>query len=217
MNFVVGIPRLLQRDLFMESLDSIRKSSLQPKRLIVVDNGGDLPDIADGRAITLIWPEKNLGVAASWNLIHKLAAPLPLILLNDDCAVAPDTFEMMMAEPGPAVVCAWGYACIRIDHEIWTQVGDFDERFWPAYCEDADHRHRCKVAGVKYVDWDPEPRVEVSPGRTRSAQGLLHGKPVPSLYEEPWFHQHIQWNKSYYERKWGGPVGQELFKRPFGG
>jgi hypothetical protein len=212
--FVVGLPHLYEHGFLRECLESIQKSSLQRKRVIIVDNSGTLS--MDVPGISLVRPEKNLGVAASWNLIHKLAAPLPVILLNDDSSVAVDTFEKMMDVPGPAVVCAWGYNCVRIDHEVWQEVGDFDETFFPGYYEDADHRHRCKVAGAKYVDWDQEPTVEVAPGRRRSAQGIVHGKPVPDLYETAWFKERIEANKQYFEKKWGGPVGRELYRRPFG-
>jgi glycosyl transferase family 2 len=214
--FVVGIPFLAEQELLMECLRSVWGGTAHPSRVILIDNGGFLPESLRSSLTSLIRPEQNLGVAASWNLIHKLAAPLPVVLVNDDTALAPDTLERMMVTPGPAVVCAWGYNCVRIDHEVWQEVGDFDERFFPAYYEDADHRHRCKVAGVKYVDWDPEPSVEVSPGRRRSAQGILHGKPAPPHYETPWFRERIESNKQYYEQKWGGPVGEELYRRPFG-
>lgn len=166
--------------------------------------------------VEVIRPVQNLGVASSWNLIHKLAAPLSTVLLNADCAVAHDTFEKMFEVPSPAIVCAWGFGCVRIDHEIWQKVGDFDDQFWPAYYEDADYRWRCKLADVEIVEWGFEPRTEVGPGRTRSVSGIVHGKldfgwPGPGTIQE-----HIEANKERFIAKWGGMPGEEKFLVPYG-
>lgn len=222
MDFVVGIPTLgAEQELLIEALDSVFSGNLRPTRVFVIENG-PIFECMDAN-VSVIRPVTNLGVSGSWNLIHKLAQPLPVILVNDDTAVASDTFVRMMAEPGPAIVCAWGYNCVRIDHEVWKQVGDFDEEFYPGYYEDADHRRRCRIAGVKYVEWDPEPSEEVSPGRRRSAQGLVHGKPdYPGRYQcwsgasFDWFRDRLEANKKYYEKKWGGGVECEIYRRPFG-
>ena len=216
MEFVLGVPRLSEQELLIEMLDSIFQSTWKPTRFFLVDNGSIQIFECMDQNIEIIRPVQNLGVAASWNLIHKLAAPLSVVLLNADCAVAPDTFEKMFDVPGPAIVCAYAFGCVRIDHEIWEKVGDFDEQFWPAYYEDADYRQRCKLAGVEIVNWDIEPSSLVSPGRTRSVNGIVHGKldfgwPGPGT-----IHEHIEANKARFVRKWGGMPGEEKFSVAYG-
>jgi GT2 family glycosyltransferase len=216
MKFVVGVPRLSEQELLIECFDSIFQSLVRPTRVFLVDNGPIQVFECMDQNIEVIRPVENLGTVGSWNLIHKLAAPLSTVLLNADCSVAPDTFQKMFEVPAPAIVCAYAFGCVRIDHEVWQRIGDFDEGFWPAYYEDADYRHRCRIAGVEIINWDIEPSEVVSPGRTRSVHGITHGKldfewPGPGT-----IHEHIEKNKARFVAKWGGMPGEEKFSVPYG-
>jgi GT2 family glycosyltransferase len=216
-NFVIGIPRLNEKELLIECMEGVLASTKSPVRLFVVDNGEEVMPIA-GVAhpdVQVIRPVANLGVSGSWNLLMKLARPLPIVLLNVDMKVAPDTFEKMFEVASPAIVCAWGFGCVRIDPEIWNRIGDFDERFWPAYYEDADYRRRCKLAGVHIHEWSFEPRTEVSPGRTRShASGMIHGKAEFGWRGPGDIGELIEANKRRYVEKWGGMPTEEKFENP---
>lgn len=213
--FVVGIPRRIPLgDILADTFDAISRSTILPSCVIVVDNGAlPLPTLLLG--VEVIRPRANLGCASSWNLLRKLSAPESIVLLNDDCAVAPDTFEKMYAHPEP-IVCAYGFACVRIDSEAWEKIGGFDEGFFPAYFEDADFRYRAELAGVPICEWGTYPREKIADGRERSAQGIVHGKPEPDEYKIAEFKARVEANKARYVEKWGGAPGCEKFLAPFG-
>ncbi len=178
-DFIVGIPRCDEpRDVLVQTLHAILASDRQPSRVLVVDNGTDrVPDDVLAELGTLpvdvIRPQRNLGCAGSWNLLHRLAAPLPVILLNADCAVAPDTFTQVLAWHPPAVVLAYAFGCFRVDEEVWRAVGDFDEAFYPVYFEDADYRRRLRLASVTVHEWPTTTASTPSPGRERATTGII--------------------------------------------
>ena len=61
-------------------------------------------------------------------------------------------------------------ACILVPRAIWEQVGGFDERFAPAYYEDADLAFAIRAAGYRTVY---EPRAVVT-----HLEGVSHGTDV---------------------------------------
>jgi hypothetical protein len=154
-------------------------------------------------------------------LLHKLAAPVPVILLNADCAVMPDTFERMLASTAP-IMCAYGFGCFLMSEAVWRDVGDFDEAFYPVYFEDTDYRFRCKLAGVALEEWAVSDLESIYPGRDRAPTGIVHGKHDPEGYQGwrgeklAWFNARWEANRQRYLAKWGGDVGQERFTSPFG-
>lgn len=224
-DFIVGIPRLNETTLFKETIAALDRSTWRPVHTYVIDNG-EVPLRPLGHGdISVIHPQSNRGCAGSWNLLHKLAAPLPIVLVNADCAVAPDTFERLFDTPTPALVCANGFSCFRMDEAIWTQVGEFDEGYWPVYWEDTDYRYRCKLLGVPIHEWDLEPRTKISEGREISARGITHGKAGDGGYNGwtgekfTWFYERLHANQARYVAKWGcvgGEAGHETFTTPWG-
>src|SRR5687767_1373632 len=116
---ILGIPTLCRHDLLRECIDTALASSHPPRLVYVVDNGGGFahPD----RRVRVVQPPVNLGVARSWNLLHKIADGVPLILSNDDIRFAPNTCAVALATPGPLVaVSAW--ACFLQREECWRAV-----------------------------------------------------------------------------------------------
>jgi len=212
--FIVGIPTVNEHELLYKAVESARNSSCRPRQIIIVDNGRDslvdeYEELAFG-PIQIVRGQRNLGVAASWNLMHKLAAPLPIILMNDDCVVAPNTFEKMFERIlvyGQQVVLAHGFACFTMKEEIWERVGDFDEGFYPAYWEDTDYRYRLKLREIPVDEWDT------------STTGIQHGKD-PANYQKwcehqrKWFFDNLALNRERYITKWGGPPKEETLWDP---
>ncbi len=49
-------------------------------------------------------------------------------------------------------------AAILISHDLWNQIGGFDERFAPAYCEDSDLAFEVRKAGYRVV-YQPKSKV----------------------------------------------------------
>jgi GT2 family glycosyltransferase len=213
--FTVGIPVVNEHDLLVEAIEAVSVSTMRPNRVIIVDNG-DLPwapsrDFHAQHGLHIARPQRNIGCAGAWNLIHKLAAPLTTIIINADCRVLPDTFEKMMEYPQPHIVAAYGFGCFRMDEAIWNSVGPFDEGFYPVYFEDTDYRYRLKLAGAPFIEWD------------HVLTGIKHGKDQPDGYQGwrgeklAWFHDCLEKNHRRYVEKWGGEHTKETFTIPFDG
>lgn len=211
--FVVGVPTLNGRNSLWKLLKSIESSKLQPKRVIIVDNGSngdckheDMQDWFFNRfhhLIEFITPTRNLGVASSWNLLHKLASTLPLIILNDDVEVAPETFARMLSVDAP-LVTACGFSAFLMREECWKTVGEFDEAFWPAYHEDDDILWRLKLAGIEPVAIECGVRHAESSTRKRFTED-----------EDRAFKLAWENGRDRFMRKWGGVPGCETFKTAF--
>ncbi len=149
-------------------------------------------------------PPENLGVARSWNLLHRLTYPHPLILSNDDIGFAPDTCQLALATPGPFVaICGW--ACFLQREECWRAVGEYDEALWPAYFEDNDYHYRMRLKGLDYV-------VPVGGAVTHARSSTLRG--LPDVHRQT-VARCFEANRAYYLRKWGGLPGEERFRIPF--
>lgn len=226
--FALGMLRYHEgwQDHFLrETFDAIEASSLKPEMVVFVDNGEEKLDRwpAWWLPTQVIRPRSPLGVAGGFNLIHKVAKPLPIILIGADLAIAPDTFEKMMEPEGPLMLCAWGMTCCRIDEEVWRAVGDLDENFYPAYYEDVDFMHRARLVETRILEWETFPRTTIYPGRESGPSGITHGKHDPEGYQGlrgeglKKFHDSVEANKQYFIRKWGDlPDAPVLYKRPFG-
>src|SRR5262245_38462868 len=202
--FALGIPTLCPHGLLRACIASALAGTRPPHVVFVVDNGGGFAH-PDAR-VRVLNPSANLGVARSWNLLHKVANRLPLIISNDDIRFAPDTCAIALATPGPFVaICAW--ACFLQREECWQAVGEYDERFWPAYFEDNDYHYRMRLAGLDYV---------VPAGGAVGHAGSATLQALPEVHRQRVAH-HFELNREYYARKWGGPPGAERFARPFDG
>jgi GT2 family glycosyltransferase len=200
--FFVGIPTLCRHDLLAECLGTLLAGTRQPHLVYVIDNGGGF-SYPDGR-VRVLSPPENLGVARSWNLLHKLTYPHSLFLSNDDILFAPDTCEIALATPGPFVaICSW--ACFLQREPCWQAVGEYDEALWPAYFEDNDYHYRMRLCGLDYV---VPSGGAVTHRRSSTLQALpeVHRATLARCFEA---------NKAYYLRKWGGLPGQERFRCPF--
>lgn len=200
--FVVGIPTLNRYDLLAQCLDSVCASSILPHRVIVVDNGGGFTT-SDPR-VEIIRPQCNLGVSASWNLIHQLAQPLAVVVINDDICLSPNLLQSLMECPAP-MATAFGWACFRQDHEVWEVVGPYDEQFWPAYFEDNDYAYRLKLAAVDRRELSGEGTSHIG-SATLAKMNVVDRKQLD--------HQ-VSRGRDYYLKKWGGLPGEERFARPF--
>lgn len=209
MKFFVGIPTVNERGLLERALDAIDLSSVTPERVLVVDNGCK-PWTTNRANVQLIRPERNLGCGGSWNLMHRLVAPHPIVIINDDCEVGQDTFERMLKFETAPVVLAHGYSCFVMKEEVWETVGEFDDSFYPAYWEDTDYLYRLKLLGIPHEGWD------------WSTNGIKHGKDYSNYQKwcaekRRWFQENLDNNRRIYEAKWGGEQGKETFTVPYNG
>jgi hypothetical protein len=105
-----------------------------------------------------------------------------------------------VAPGGPDFSC---FLISRACHERFA----FDEAFTPAFCEDLDMHRRLMLAGegcrifsinLPFLHHSSQTLKSVDAGkRARLEQGIAAG------------------SRAYYEKKWGGPVNQEIFWLPF--
>jgi len=223
---VAGIPTLNRYDLLEGAIESLCRGDVVPDRILVVDNGGNWEPSATSREpvpLEIIRPGRNLGVAASWNLLHRITAADELILLNDDVLVAPETLQRMVSCPQPFVavsdtpgfaarrhdpgVLVSDWACFLQRAEVWRDVGEYDEQFWPAYYEDADYDYRMRLAGQAVTRLPCE-------GLSHHVSSSLR-RISPEQRTE--FERAFRLNAIYYQRKWGGPPGTEQFLEPWNG
>jgi hypothetical protein len=236
MGFAVGIPYFrIREDIFRETIAGIRASSRRPDRFIIVVNGGTLPSIPDLGALVL-FQRSNIGVAASWNLIMRTAKRDPaitqVVLLNDDCKVAPDSLAKLVDDPWSVVLAHW-FSCWKLAMRTWEEVGPFDEQFWPAYFEDADYRARLDRAGIVPVEWPMEETATAIPGRTRKPSGIEHGFWAGPHEHRGWHGEQLavfnrcieanrarvvaKWNADPDELKWNKADGPNAYREPFNG
>jgi hypothetical protein len=224
MSFVLGIPRCAEPPaIFEATIAGVRTSAAQPIARLIVDNGDAPLEPVDGFEIER--PFKNIGCAGAWNLLCRTGFELgadSVILLNGDCAVAPDTFARMMASPR-RLVAAQGFSCFRIDRGLWQTIGEFDEAFYPAYWEDTDYRRRLALAGELVDEWPLKEIARPSYGRATYASGITHGWLIEGAgyqgsrgEKQAWFEERWKANRDRYVAKWGGLPGAETFRTPFG-
>lgn len=203
--FAVGIPTLNRYDLLERCLVACHSSSVKPERIVIVDNGGELQAGRD-----IIKPVRNIGVAASWNMIHRMVQPLDLIILNDDIEPGHNMFERMLTSPELFVTAneAHMFEAFLIRQPVWDAVGEFDETFYPAYHEDNDYAKRLTLANVDIGAPQSDGFTENGPSATKArfTQEQLND-----------FNAQFNAGRQYYVRKWGGPPHHETFTSPFNG
>lgn len=204
--FVVGIPTLNRYDLLEKCIAACWRSTVIPQRLIVIDNGGSL--VCENAHV--VRPMKNLGVAASWNMLHRVSQPLDLIILNDDIEPGRNLFERILEQPESFVTAdeSHMFGAFLIRREVWTSVGEFDETFYPAYHEDNDYFMRLRLAKIAIGCPRSDGYKENGPSATKArfTQEQLNE-----------FNAQFDYGRKYYVRKWGGPPHLETFALPFNG
>ena len=162
---LLGIPILNRLDLLKQLLDGL---DYPVQQLAIVDNspshgqhstlGPQLEQLRHSghphiRAIAIARPFRNLGVAASWNLILTSYPEASWALLaNNDIQFAPGVLAAAAAQidPGhpqflPLLPDPQSFSAFLITAKTWDHIGLFDTGFHPAYCEDLDYRDRLRA------------------------------------------------------------------------
>ena len=171
---LLGIPILNRPDLLAQLLESLDHPV---DHLAIVDNSV-LPQANPGKAsqtgptelqrylealcqlghplvnhIHVARPFRNLGVAASWNLILSSFPEAPIALIaNNDVRFAPGLLKSSLERmdacrpqvlhllPSPA-----SFSAFLLTALCWDRLGLFDPNFHPAYGEDLDYRDRIRA------------------------------------------------------------------------
>jgi GT2 family glycosyltransferase len=204
-SFQIGIPTIVRRDLLIPTIRFYKSKNFKDVTIHIIDNGGqDLSEIEN--LVNLIRPEKNLGVAGSWNLLCKIIFENNnnALILNDDvCVDYGETLVNSMINKYKGFVRATPDWCAFIlSKDLFNRVGKFDECFFPAYYEDKSYEYRMKLMGYK-INKNPL----LNPILYRSSSTL---EKVPQILESS------KKNKRLYQEMWGGIPNQEKYKKPYG-
>lgn len=156
------IPVLNRYDCLRNLLLSVRRSTIIPNRISIIDNGNNAlylrtatEDTYDSQqtSLDIFTPNEQMGVAESWNWFLR-NIPDPRIITNDDIEFAPETIEKMLnASYGFVAAAEAGYSCFLLRDEIVAKVGYFDENISPhyGYYEDEDYATRVLQLRIPYV------------------------------------------------------------------
>ena len=215
----VGIPTLHCYNRLTRLLQALDDSSCSDFTLdfTIVDNGGKLAESSWMEQISalksevhILIPPKNLGVSASFNVMLRLLGQC--IIANDDIMVSKEDIgalvqkadecpeSMFVGEQEGGWTIFWANRPGK-----WLSMGGFDENFYPAYYEDNDADRRLALADLH--------RTKVLlPSWSHDNSSTLHdGSREHKQAHWVSFHE----NGLYYQRKWGGMPGSEVFTTPF--
>ena len=206
-NFIVGIPTYNRADLLKPVL---KKYITLFEKIIVVDNG-DQNIRLDYEGVSIYNPGFNLGVAASWNLLCKLAFESYkkdwVLLVNDDVDLGYGTDvvnEAISRCKSGLAQSEYMFSVFLLSKSLYEKVGPFDNGFYPAYYEDSDYLYRMKLLGIRQ-DVDPA----LNPKLFRQSQTY---EKAPDMVNEA-----MKQNKERYILKWGGLPFLEKYNKPYEG
>lgn len=205
------------------SIHAVMRGSIQPTQVIVIDNSGNgsaalyLSETLRLFDNVFVWPQnRNIGVSAAWNMFHHNISKDYIVIANDDIQVHTYTLEALVtrAQVDETLPIIHGnndsgnaYSLFLLRHWAFKKIGDFDEKFSPAYFEDNDYARRLLLAGYdgyfeKAVTYD---HVGSSTLKKYTQQ------------EMEAHHRAFERNARYYRAKWGGMPGEERYTEPFDG
>ena len=206
MRFAIGIPTYNRFDLLESSLQKYLQD-FPNTHIHIVDNGKqNIPDYPN-TPITVHRPEKNLGVAASWNfLCREIYQEYEYaMILNDDVYLGYGTDlvnQVIDSHPNKMITSFISWSVFLLPKCFFQYVGHFDEIFYPAYYEDSDYIYRMKLLNVIHaVDKRLNPEIIR----------------ISMTYEkDPDFvNNAMQTNKQRYIDKWGNLPLLETYQYPY--
>ncbi len=214
MNIAIGIPTLNRADLLQENLADLAETFNDADALHIIDNGNQAISIPEKlHPITFLETvPTNLGVAGSWNKIMRRAfiegdADYVLIL-NDDIVLGKTRDiieEIIISKAEPWLLTGhYFWSVLLISKRCFEEVGEFDEKFFPAYYEDNDYAHRVTLHPDAALRMGQDPRLD--PIVKRNSMTIEKDKTLNKDFNK---------NKAYFVEKWGGLPGQVKFKNPF--
>jgi GT2 family glycosyltransferase len=164
------------------TIDRVWEVARLPTEVVVIDNGSPVTVPLTARVHRL---DDNRGVASGWNAGIALARGPVICVLNSDCMVTDGWDEALFEaattgrriafpytdhcdgkgfrRPDQAGTAGW---CFALHRDVFEEIGPFDERFNPAYCEDTDYWHRAWELGIEL---SPVPAARVVHARRTSA------------------------------------------------
>jgi GT2 family glycosyltransferase/glycosyltransferase involved in cell wall biosynthesis len=146
-------------DLTLRCLRALAASTL-PLQIVIVDNGSNdqtpkLLERLDG--VRILRNETNIGFLRATNEGAKAATADLMLLLNSDTEVGPTSLAAAI-ETLESSASIGAVVALLTRRSTFRELGGFDERYAPAYYEDADYCVRLWQAGLRVVY---EPRAVV--------------------------------------------------------
>jgi GT2 family glycosyltransferase len=210
----IGIPILNRLDFLQRCLQSIDHAA----EIVIVNNNSidrgfsrDLQELAEGRQITVLHQARNLGVAASWNLILRTGFERGhhwVFIGSNDTFLTPGSIRAALDMPKDPAVGVWNLReanFFLINKATVDSVGWFDENFYPAYKEDQDYFYRCRLSGLKWVEVP-------GAGASHIGSATIHSNPDYHAHNQ---NTHFNWNLNHYKMKWGGDARDEQYTTPY--
>jgi GT2 family glycosyltransferase len=201
----LGIPTVNQADYLNQALE-VYKDTFHGRHIYIIDNGRQNIN-RPYQGIKILVQPKNIGVAASWNIICRVAFAsgyTHVVIINDDviCEKYADLLEDYIDDVQAGLFIGYkNWSMFVISYDTFNAIGEFDENFKGAYFEDNDYLWRCKQAGIII-----EQTELMNPEQYQQSMSI---KTDPSLNE------HFENNKAYYIKKWGGVPTEEKYIKPF--
>lgn len=208
-SFAIGIPTVNRADLLLPALEKY-VWDFPNTDIHVYDNGvQNIPTLIGEKEIQVHGGTgENIGVAASWNfMLHKIYEKHEYaIILNDDVYLGKTEYvtDLIISQNSRhgILLSPMDWCVFLMPRETFERVGEFDEKFFPAYYEDSDMMYRMRLMGLSIMKLP-----SLIPEVYRSSQTL---EKEPERY-----HMSHHKNRKVYESKWGGPPGQEKFRTAF--
>ena len=203
--FSIGIPTLNRADLLVPSLEKY-VIDFPNNDIHIIDNGNQSINFVH-KNVHISVQENNLGVAASWNKLCKEIFKTKdwALLVNDDVYLGYGKtrvhMSMEMSEVG-LVQSAYNWSVILINKDLYEEVGEFDEGFYPAYFEDSDYMYRMKLLGLHH-----EVNEILNPWDVKISQTYEKDPELVNLS--------MKNNRQRYIDKWGNIPLLETFLKPF--
>ena len=150
------VPVLNRYDLLQRMLDSV---DIRVEHLLVIDNGASVMaeplelKINDNFAkATHLRMPANLGVAGSWNLgIKSFPYAHRWFIVSNDVVFGSGALEQLSQARRDEITLTARFPhwhTFALGDEAVSQLGLFDESFFPAYFEDNDYTRRAEFVGV---------------------------------------------------------------------
>lgn len=148
---ILIVPVLNRYDLLQRMLDSID----YPLELLIIDNGGKLPEMRVPEIVTkthILTMPNNQGVSGSWNLGIKCFPFEPYwTFTSADTQFHPGSLQKLAEASRPDCLTLNNafpfYQSFSVGEQLVQEVGLFDESIYPIYFEDNDYERRVVKKG----------------------------------------------------------------------
>jgi len=206
--FSIGIPTINRADLLIPTVWHY-VNDFPNVDIHIIDNGkqGLKSAFSKFPNVFIHEQEKNLGVAASWNLLCDIIYRTKdyALILNDDVYLGygSSVINDCIKEYGLCLVkSTTSFEVFLMNKHYYNTIGAFDESFYPAYYEDSDYIYRIKLFGVHFfIDEILNPKTQVISGTYDKNPELVNNA--------------MARNREIYIKKWGGMPLLERFIKPY--